>query len=889
MPYEDDNPAPLYILEGDLLKPMEVSGNRYAFEHMTFKETPVQVASSDFDTSNIAQWKKNFPKELNSAIFFKNMMDMKNLILNRKDDTTASVLDDDGTERISATMNRPCGFITATYSIMPQLLILEGLSENHAFAAKESYFQWSFTRELWRISTGTTDNALSSREQTQREREKNGEGKYSRVATCLKKPRFDAFALTISIKKDGLKDDTEADILLKFNGSDAQNNPTDSMVVKYSSKSDVTMVINSNENSATGPLTFAEEGLKTTVMQNCEFKEDKDAHVVFVYPTLNRVVVTGDLVTDTTQVSKAVSCIKKAKANLQEATKPTLEEFPVQHKTGNADYIYVNDSSLYFRVPDSLSVEVRNCEAAFSITPLRFCPTLEFTYAYRIAGKREDINIESSTKKYKDYNYFILEVGGGLSQYTGYNNKFYSKFAYYDSDTDSSVFYVEFRIYGKNHSSRYCAQVRPLEILGMVHVTRRSGNLADIRAGDGSFANGFKANLTSQRLYAYMSGSSEPIGRNWTDYITSISISHSESGTSGSVTLDRHMMMPNLSKLLTQSIGATTLLARNGYYDLNPSLKNFTSSIYSETPGLVFRGYAVKEDMGNANDNADITVNLMGIQKKLSDMKHVNCPYWDGDQVFENGSDGVLNYLISYIYDSRLSNGTHAGDSTLGGAARNYILPRSINLNAPAVHFAMGTPVLDSIKEIARMINHMFLVQPDGRGYFYGLNGYGIPAWIYNGPVRKIYREAEIISLSLEPYLENRYNTFLTVALKGKPDPNSGQIVPDGVMIQSKLDEKPKNDSTEYPWSRIITNRGNGVLTREQFLKLHRRNVQFGSMMYFLGSMTVPGYHGFYLLDKRGIQDSVGYTTYFFITQINHSLNLAQKEWTTILSITNLS
>lgn len=42
MAYDNDNPQPLYISEGsDLLTPIEVSGNRYTFEHISINGIPV--------------------------------------------------------------------------------------------------------------------------------------------------------------------------------------------------------------------------------------------------------------------------------------------------------------------------------------------------------------------------------------------------------------------------------------------------------------------------------------------------------------------------------------------------------------------------------------------------------------------------------------------------------------------------------------------------------------------------------------------------------------------------------------------------------------------------------------------------------------------------------
>ena len=629
--------------------------------------------------------------------------------------------------------------------------------------------------------------------------------------------------------------------------------------------------------SVSGPLTPTENSYSLVFTKGHE-------GVYFIYPTFNNLCVTSDLVTSADQTSKALNCMKDGDIRTEDACVPPLAEFPERFKRGNASAIRFNDERAYMKFGNTAYMEWLNADGEFAIMPMRFFPALGFVYVFRMDG----YNPLDEGKGIS--NLFCLKVGGNTAGWSGWNTPAKAKFAWYDKETQETVYTVTFRLYHSSTSaSSHMApvlQTEPIEILGIIRAYRRIGVLSDTRNADGNFFTAFQSMHYPSRLKAHSDGHAGKNG--WMSFIKRISVNTTLDGISGSITLDKYMMNQALFSLSPQVIGALTLVAHN-----REDTTVHNHSVYDALPdGQFFKGYAFEIGDSLSEGASEMTVNLVGINRKLNDMVIVNSPYWDGDNVFGGGYNSVLPYMRSctgcrLIYDQRLSRGTILGGVPSRGYIDDFYLPVSTLIEKPSTHYELGTPFLNILKDLAEKVNHKFVIQPDGKGYFYGLDKNALPTWVTNGPIVRTYKESDIISLSLQPVLDYRYNAYMTVALQGRINAKDKTIEPTDVMPGTRFTEL-SHSSTNFPWARIITVRAPGVLDSKGLDKFHRLNVMHGTLLVFQGSMTVRGHHSFFLYDKVRVEGAETSIT-FYIMGIRQDLDLTMKSWTTTLNIALIS
>lgn len=939
MNYDEDNLHPLYIEAGEVLTPRTISGARYSFEHIQFSGIPVVQYPDGTDLSDINEVKTFFPKEADSMICFTKVKDLvsgffdevKNYakITNEEDTLRPKVTTEEVFVDMKEAGEKNSGFISPNGTLIPQIiypwdfgrndlkmfivdpydyetddaqLLAEEAELNDASVKK--YYLWTPIQPEIYEDNSYMFNAVNTLK-NYGVRYDVGETKRADYISILGKnkvmdensfirkfytnfPEVGVFALLLDFTSYD-KDETgknPCEAIFKFYISELSKHNFNYLpdYIEFRASPDGDVVVKINKDSvASGTLSFNNLGQKILQVKS---EDLKGRNVIFFYPLMNSLLVTGDLVTDPTQSSKYIICKKHQDLNILNETQPALNAFPAKHKKGGTNCVQLRSKDIYVNIGDRVEATFKNCCANFAFVPLRFCPVVEFSYFYRMSGEQTSTN--DGLNGMRDY--FCLEIGGKNTNYIGLKNTYTSRKIYYDADTQTSVFRVDFRfhtglIYGKvSHYDNLGIKVLPkgtlqvnaFEIFGLIHITKLTGSMTQVLNEDGDFERDFSSNIVSSILPGYIGVS--PTDTDLMRFVTNVNISHGFDGTTGSMTLDKYLMM-DLSKNPEQAIGALTLNARNSFYSGNSGFN--PNGQYTAPVGQIFKGYAMEIQDQISEGNSQLTVKLVGIQKKLEDMKLVNCPFWDGDQVFENGADGVLNYMISYSgcnlrYVPAFSNGA--------GEVSSIILPRSWDWQAPSTNFVLGTPVLDALKEIAKKINHQFVIQPDGCGYFYYMDQYGCPTWVKNGGIVKTYHESEIISMDITPYLENKYNTFLTLGMLVKNNSNKGDIVPDGEKPGMKFTQS-RIGTGDYPWSRIITNSEPGLVTIKELEKFHRTNVRFGKSSIFTGSITVPGWYGFYLFDKIRINSDTTSSMTFYITGITHNINLQTKEWITNLSV----
>ncbi len=881
---------PLHIRLGEILTVQDVKGSRYSFEHIPFKGIPVMTFPDDAD-----------PDPLKDMTTLQNADQM---IYFRKVKATVPQLREEGTPADALIYDRSeleknSGFINPVGTLIPQLIYVQNFGRN--------------LLSLEGGAPGSDDDPhafrwIARRVETESPHDGGAGAETEKAAGCMKnygvvheiddtnsyismlgrnpllhKEEFEqkfeadfhgdgAFALLLDFNSYEMLEGKNCGVKFRFTLAEEQGglSAAGPSEVVFTASPGTNLKVEINANGGTeGPLTFTQLGQKINLTNSDALNS---RNVLFFYSVMNNLIVTGDLITDPEQSSKSLICRKSKELDISGITNPPVNRFPAEHKLGNADEIVLDARNVYITFGDRVECTWYNCCGNFGFASLRYAPVVEFSYFYRLSGEQTQNNDGLSSQE----DYFLLEVGKTTYRYV-VPTKFSSRLVEYDAETQTSVFRADFRFDAGDVLQKY-----PVEIFGLIHVTKREGRLNDILNGDGDFRRDFSVNVVGELYTDYTNGAACcDNAAGWEKFITGVQVQHGLEGTTGTLSLDKYLMM-KLNVLPQQIIGALTLVAENGFYNEDGSTMNGgahdikPNEEYEMPWGQFFKGYAMEIQDQVSESSSTLGVRLTGIQKKLSDMKLVNCPFWDGDAVFTSDPEGVMNYFISYT-GCRLKYVPEF--SSRGVSVHDMILPRSWDWKAPAVNFVLGTPCLDAIREIAKKINHQFIIQPDGCGYFYHMDEYGCPEWVSRGPVVASFSAADIISMEITPYLENRYNTFLTLGVLAEENSENGSLFPAGEKPGMKFSQVHIN-SNDYPWSRIYTFAEPGIVTIKDLEEFHRVNVRFGTSEIYEGSVTVPGCHAFCIFDrvKIGSMD-------FYLTGITHDLNMQTKEWITSLSI----
>ena len=894
---------PLHIALGEIFVKQEVSGSRYSFEHIPLKGIPVKTFPDDTDPDPLKDM--TTLENASQMIYFKKIKATLNKNINGKIDPPKEPNYSYAVTYDETELEKNSGFITPLGTIVPNFFYVRNFGENSLELAEQSEIdreKWDNANKSYKYNWYAIKKKESETPNPDDPETKKAISNIKNYGVVLKVDDVNSYISILGknplIHKDGfeqkyisnfpeegafalLLDFTSYEFIegkncgVKFRffqeGNDMfSSGKPDVVEVSASPGSNIKVEINSNGGTE-GPLTFSQQGLKIS-HTNSDCLSTKN--VIYFYSLLNNIVVTGDLVTDPEQNSKNLFCKKDKELNIANETTPPINQFPALHKIGKANELKVDSRKAYIKFGNRVECTWYNCTGNFGFAALRYAPKVSFSYFYRLSGEQTQNNDGISGIE----DYFLLEVGRQNYKYT-IPQKVVSRKVAYDKETQTSIFRADFSF---NSTELNALQKYPIELFGLIHVTKRTGKLTDVLNEDGDFQTYFTYNHYPTLYTGYTNEAANCDNTaGWEKFITNVSVQHGLDGTTGTLTLDKYLMMRlNLSPF--QVIGALTLVAQNGFYNQDGTTMNGgTHTIvpyeqYELPWGQFFKGYAMEIQDQVSDSSSTLNVRLVGIQKKLADMKLVNCPFWDGDAVFTSGVDGVLNYFISYT-GCRLKYVPEF--SKQGVSVNDIILPRSWDWKAPAVNFVLGTPCLDALREIAKKINHQFIIQPDGCGYFYHMDRYGCPEWVYNGPIVATFTENDIISMDISPYLENRYNTFLTMGILAKRETQDGSLFPAGEEPGMKFSQVSIT-SNNYPWSRIYTFAEPGIVTIKELEEFHRINVQFGTSEIFQGNVTIPGCHAFCLFDRIMIG-----AVSFYLTGINHNLNMQTKEWTTSLSV----
>lgn len=671
--------------------------------------------------------------------------------------------------------------------------------------------------------------------------------------------------------------------------------------IVFSKGAGMTAKIN-NSNTVTENL---DTGMDNKVLPpQCDgIKTFDDGQIFYVYPVFNGVAITGNILNYKADTNALMPKITHDLGILESIENPTLDELSsnILKKKPIANNVAILENiENCFYTTENIKVSWINSVGAFAYVPLAFPTSFKMSYYFigqrqqDALGKNDNFAIPVFFQNGSKY-YPIVGGGSHKAQSVGKitldtSKQEIFKFDFdFQTETPSSRFQMglselpteenDKKNDEPEQDTKVEHKVRPIEVFGFVHVKRKIGNATELDNNDGEFL--CDSNITSGLLdnipknKGRISSNFYGANNDWMEYITSVNISHEFKGTSGSFTLDKYAMMTDMYALPKQSIGAVTFKIENGPYG-NVSY----NGVYDDVEkGLIFKGYAMEISNDVASDSPTLGVSLYGINKKIDDLQAMYVPYWDGNQFFGNNDDygtDILTYFRNYTgCDLR-----YKSDFTKTSRGK-VTLPMSENYANPTVYIKDGTSCTQALEEICELVNHLYIVQPNGKGYFYEQDDSGTPYWINDSKnmAAMHYKSTDIISFTLNPNLDNKYNRIAVFGLvdTSTQDSNINRLESEVKTMQQNITPK---DGVSFPWSRMVTHSVPGIQSLKKLQKIHKTFIKQHGITYYNGSITVPGYPYFFLLDKITIDGNE-----YYITGISHSISLTDKQWTSTLNI----
>lgn len=552
-----------------------------------------------------------------------------------------------------------------------------------------------------------------------------------------------------------------------------------------------------------------------------------------------------------------------------------IKWFPAVHQqTTNKDDIHLTvDVKQEIKFSGKITVNWIKTLGSFAYCPLFFYNKLYFDLyfkgSYDVKAETDSSTISQKTA----YTYDIYPVLiGDRIQGNSYKSIGATKF-YSDNTLNQTIYRAKFTLKSKE-ISHY-----PMQVFGAVVAGYKTAKTFDVDNSDGTFS-----------IEGY---------NNWCDNIISCNISCGLQGLSGSITIDTYKLSDSMKTdvdKLDYNVGEIKLTMEE-------------CGVINTSHPILFRGIGYELSKSNNENSNQYVINVVGMQKKLQDMKLICAPFWDGDQLSE-----ISKYMEAYtaVPIKMVSKPTGTKQSaanttsfpfisssfgvneswkatppslTAAITSEKFRVPCSTNWESPAIDFPTGTSCLQALKTLAQKTSCFFTVGMDGYGYFYELNDYGVPFYADTG-ARITIAENEIINFSLQPALDNKHNSIATMGFlqkrfsNGKTNTSTliGSVVPGSYYTKLKSAEQ---GNITIPWSRTKVTVQSGYLTKSELLIAHEKNLIFSRSSIYQGSVTVLGN-----TKVNHIYQSieVGGET-FFVISIQHNIDMSSKLWTTTYGI----
>lgn len=452
----------------------------------------------------------------------------------------------------------------------------------------------------------------------------------------------------------------------------------------------------------------------------------------------------------------------------------------------------------------------------------------------------------------------------------------------------------------------------PLQVLGVLVMQKTKYDSSLLENGNGTFtvkeSTLYPTTATDKGQLAITNGAdTDNSNYTWARYIQNISVNWTQQGGSGSITLDKYALLGQQA-MPQQSIGGLSIFMKGG----NPSLISTSTSTISRTSCPIFTGYGTKMSMQDSFTSDTITINLQGPQRKLTDLKLINPPFWDGD-LLKTAYEWLHQYCgIDIVYDTTHYFHTSVSKAGAADSVLTYIdqngqkqtrnnsdfprFPTSSNLKRPSVYIKTGQDSFSVLKRLAEMCNCRFVLQPDGKAYVMTQTRMAVPQMCDDtdgtigggsavGYNRTDFKQSMILSYSVQPLLNNLHNYIITAAFlsanTGSKQGDSTGSVQAGFKVNKKF--KKLKTTPSIPWAKVKAFKHEGFLSQEKVQQQFKLDTYAVSAYWLSVKVTIPGNSTIWIYDvitMFGIK--------YYVMQISHNIDLVGKKWTTQLTLSNV-
>ena len=575
----------------------------------------------------------------------------------------------------------------------------------------------------------------------------------------------------------------------------------------------------------------------------------------------------------------------------------------------------------YLDFAGTISVDFYKCLGRFAYVPIYFQRRIVVTLFFKGEYQSDD---DADLKTYGSYRFYPLVCANigetSAAAWTGISREGADcisgeriRWVCNDDNLQESIYAVDF-IFEAVEPQRY-----PIELFGAVAVYERPDFQFKVKNSNGKFKfdkdamDTFTGMVKEQEEFSTYEISSPSSGnRNewggdmkFFPLISNVSVSASLDGVTGNMTLDGYPLTQGIAKYnQDQSVGEIDLAVVDDGVKSN-----------------LFSGYAMELSTNDGENNYNIGVNLFGVNRKLEDMKLICAPFWDGDRLemicayfeeYANLQIKMIDHTVhSYGEAKTVSSNPYMNGDEIETSFRSlwrsdshtiinstdmrhpsFRVPRSCDWKSPAVNFNTGTTILEALKNLGQMTGCVCVPQLDGTVVFYELNNLGFPFYVDNQTDIVEFDASDIISISMQPQLQNKYNSIATFGFLQRKD-KFGKVldaenVQHGAFYSNTLDDSFWSHSgslgnmSEYvgvqiPWSRASVGVESAMFTKMELAEVHANRVKMMTADIYLGNMTVKGNtkvnHIYQRIRVAGIE--------YFIVSIEHSIDLSSKIWTT--------
>lgn len=593
------------------------------------------------------------------------------------------------------------------------------------------------------------------------------------------------------------------------------------------------LVININGQITKAQLSEAKA--KDNAPQNSKIKEGHKYDIV-VYPVWNGVVVSSG-VQDSSAAVKTGSqyCIMNKKAHIM--TSPWSDGFSADDAKDDPESYEVRVASDDVEMltnwkpstteASKLNVTTTNCRVDTYFVPLFFSQNCKFD-VYSLVTKDSD----EITHDY--YIHPIYTRNGNTGSRLRYEKDSYS----YDYNDDNEFIRFSFEMFLKKDGTDDEVGVpgrRGGEIFGYVYHVKETTTYSSVN-GNGAFP-------VSSSFWSSGTAGDENYSGNWQDYIQNVSVNYGMDGSSGSLSIDKYGCAGQYAKA-NQLIGSITV----DVLEMNDAGRIFT--------GIV-EGIAETNDSGGAEFN----LTLNGLNRKLEDIILINVPFFDG-------------YTLQDVCDFLCDYGGLDADYTYADVTCK--LPSSTDINSPIIDFKTGTPVMQALQQVMEQTHHWFIIQPDGKIYFYELSTDDSLPVTLGTDWSSTYPDYNVIMANnQQPDFEDIRNEIVVIGLKQIGGTNTSlkdfQLFP--IVTWEKQTTNPS-----YPWSRPIVYPVKGFVTQETLEKVYNNIKGFTKKYEIQGNLTIPGNSNIKVYDTWTMNSKQ-----YVITSVTHNVDLQSKSWTTDL------